>query len=167
MLPSGGELCAAISEQLNCERIRDEQESQRAPLQNYLGVGQPQLIEAMALMEANLEEPISTAELALLVGVSVGIWSVSFRNICRPHRPDFICNYVYSGPSSYYGRQIWHCLRSGWRVGSPIKTISVNVTGIFGTPPGKSAAMSRGCCQTVCHHTCFAMKPPSGGFYGF
>ncbi|MBN3562392.1 GlxA family transcriptional regulator [Aliamphritea spongicola] len=66
----GGELCAAISEQLNCERIRDEQESQRAPLQNYLGVGQPQLIEAMALMEANLEEPISTAELALLVGVS-------------------------------------------------------------------------------------------------
>ena len=66
----GGELCAAISEQLNCERIRDEQDSQRAPLQNYLGVGQPQLIEAMALMEANLEEPISTAELALLVGVS-------------------------------------------------------------------------------------------------
>lgn len=66
----GGELCAAISEQLNCDRIRDQHDKQRLPMQNFLGVGQPQLVEAISLMEANLEEPISTAELALLVGVS-------------------------------------------------------------------------------------------------
>lgn len=66
----GGELCAAISEQLNCDRIRDQHDKQRLPMQNFLGIGQPQLVEAISLMEANLEEPISTAELALLVGVS-------------------------------------------------------------------------------------------------
>jgi transcriptional regulator GlxA family with amidase domain len=66
----GGELCAAISEHLMCERIRDEQDRQRVPLENYLGVSQPKLVETIVLMESNLEEPIATAELAQLLGVS-------------------------------------------------------------------------------------------------
>ena len=63
-------LAAAISEEFLCERIRGRHDRQRIPLRLRLGTSQPKLIEAVALMEANLEEPMSPDELALHVGLS-------------------------------------------------------------------------------------------------
>jgi transcriptional regulator GlxA family with amidase domain len=64
------EFTARISEQFMCDRIRGEDDHQRTPLQLQLGTGQPNLIEAVTLMEANIEEPISIDELSHLVGIS-------------------------------------------------------------------------------------------------
>jgi AraC family transcriptional regulator, glycine betaine-responsive activator len=52
------------------ERIRSGEERQRMPLRLRLGSEQPRLTAAVALMEANLEEPLDVEELARLVGVS-------------------------------------------------------------------------------------------------
>src|SRR3546814_7064368 len=60
----GRELSAAISEMFVYERIRNEQDHQRVPLKHMLGTNQPKLQEIVALMEANLEEPIDLDELA-------------------------------------------------------------------------------------------------------
>lgn len=66
----GGKLSANISEQFICDRIRGRHDRQRTPLQQHLGASQPKLIEAITLMEANIEEPMSIDELSHLVGVS-------------------------------------------------------------------------------------------------
>jgi transcriptional regulator GlxA family with amidase domain len=66
----GSGLAAAISEEFTCERIRGRHDRQRMPLKLRLGTSQPKLIEAVALMEANLEEPMSPDELASHVGLS-------------------------------------------------------------------------------------------------
>ena len=66
----GSKLAAIISEQFMCERIRGTDDRQRIPLQLHLGANQPKLTEAVTLMEANLEEPISLDELSSYVGIS-------------------------------------------------------------------------------------------------
>jgi transcriptional regulator GlxA family with amidase domain len=66
----GRELAAAISEEFICERIRGHNDRQRIPLRLRLGTSQPKLVEAVSLMEANIEEPMSPDELALHVGLS-------------------------------------------------------------------------------------------------
>lgn len=66
----GVDLAAAISEEFICERIRDNRDRQRVPLRLRLGTSQPKLVEAVSLMEANLEEPMSPDELAHHVGLS-------------------------------------------------------------------------------------------------
>ncbi len=66
----GSNLTAHISEQFMCERIRGTEDRQRIPLQLHLGANQPRLTEAVTLMEANLEEPISLDELSRYVGIS-------------------------------------------------------------------------------------------------
>ncbi len=66
----GSELASAVSETCICERIRGRSDRQRIPLRMRLGTSQPKLMKAVALMEANLEEPISLDELAQYVGLS-------------------------------------------------------------------------------------------------
>ena len=66
----GAKLAAHISEQFMCERIRGTEDRQRVPLHLHLGANQPKLTEAVTLMEANLEEPISLDELSNYVGIS-------------------------------------------------------------------------------------------------
>ncbi|BCX66041.1 GlxA family transcriptional regulator [Pseudomonas izuensis] len=66
----GRELSAAISEMFVYERIRNEQDHQRVPLKHVLGTHQPKLQEIVALMEANLEEPIDLDNLAEYVDLS-------------------------------------------------------------------------------------------------
>lgn len=66
----GADLAVGISDQFTCDRIRGRHDRQRMPLQQRLGSRQPKLIEAVSLMEANLEEPMSLDELAGHVGVS-------------------------------------------------------------------------------------------------
>lgn len=66
----GTQLAVAISEEFICERIRGRNDRQRIPLRLHLGTSQPKLMEAVSLMEANLEEPMSLDELAQHVGLS-------------------------------------------------------------------------------------------------
>ena len=63
-------LATAISEAFICERIRGKNDRQRIPLRLSLGTSQPKLVEAVSLMEANLEEPMSLDELARHVNLS-------------------------------------------------------------------------------------------------
>lgn len=66
----GGELAGSVSEELVVERIRDGGERQRIPLRNRLGSSHPKLTQAVMLMEANIEEPLTTDEIATHVCVS-------------------------------------------------------------------------------------------------
>jgi len=60
----GSDLATRISEQFMCERIRDQNDRQRVPLTQRIGASQPKLAEAVSLMEANIEEPMTLDELS-------------------------------------------------------------------------------------------------------
>lgn len=66
----GIELAAGISEEFIHDRIRTVDDHQRDPLKLRIGLGQPKLVDAVSLMEANIEEPIPLDELARYVDVS-------------------------------------------------------------------------------------------------
>ncbi|MEO8858763.1 MAG: GlxA family transcriptional regulator [Burkholderiaceae bacterium] len=66
----GRDVAPLISEQFILDRIRNDQDRQYIPLQARVGLFHENLIEAAALMEANIEEPLSLDEIAALVGVS-------------------------------------------------------------------------------------------------
>ncbi|MDP9107657.1 MAG: helix-turn-helix domain-containing protein, partial [Pseudomonadota bacterium] len=66
----GAALSAQVQEALCIDRVRGSEERQRQALQARFGALQPKLSEAVTLMEANLEEPLGTDELATLVGLS-------------------------------------------------------------------------------------------------
>lgn len=66
----GANVQAEIKEALCIDRVRSQDERQRVALQARFGVLQPKLSEAVTLMEANIEEPLSTDDIAGLVGLS-------------------------------------------------------------------------------------------------
>ncbi|PID60240.1 MAG: AraC family transcriptional regulator [Gammaproteobacteria bacterium] len=66
----GASIASRIAEQFMLERIRDRHEKQKVPLTQRVGAAQPKLAEALALMEANIEEPIGLDELSRHVGLS-------------------------------------------------------------------------------------------------
>jgi len=66
----GRELALAVAEQLMHERIRTDNDRQRMPLRVRLNLGHPKIIEIIALMEDNLEEPLSCVALAKRGAVS-------------------------------------------------------------------------------------------------
>ncbi len=88
----GRELSTAISEMFVYERIRGEQDRQRVPLKHVVGTHQPKLQEVVALMEANLEEPIDLDTLAEYVDLSRRQLERSFQK------------YLHCTPSRYYLR---------------------------------------------------------------
>jgi len=88
----GHELSAAISDMFVYERMRNEQDHQRVPLKHMLGTQQPKLQEIVALMEANLEEPIDLDELAEYVALS------------RRQLERMFQKYLHCSPSRYYLR---------------------------------------------------------------
>eukprot|EP01032_Pedospumella_encystans_P001702 gene1702-1984_t len=61
---------AEVKEALCIDRVRSHEERQRVALQARFGALQPKLSEAVTLMEANIEEPLSTDDIANLVGLS-------------------------------------------------------------------------------------------------
>jgi transcriptional regulator GlxA family with amidase domain len=69
--PGGREIAAQAADLLLCERARGAQERQRVPLRQTLGTSQPKLSQVVAIMEANLEEPLTLDEIARLNEVSV------------------------------------------------------------------------------------------------
>lgn len=66
----GKTLTAGISDQFIVERVRDGKDRQRIPLPARLGGYHKSLTQAAALMEANIEEPLSLEELAQMTEVS-------------------------------------------------------------------------------------------------
>ncbi|WP_256611761.1 GlxA family transcriptional regulator [Vibrio ostreae] len=86
----GHELAASISEMFICDRIRGENDFQRVPLRHVLGTAQPKLVEAITLMEANIEETIELDELAMYVGLS------------RRQLERLFQKYLQCPPSKYY-----------------------------------------------------------------
>ncbi|TFW33790.1 GlxA family transcriptional regulator [Massilia horti] len=86
----GAGVQAQVKELLCVDRVRGAHERQRVALQARFGALQPKLSEAVALMEANIEEPLSTDEIAQLV-------SISRRQLERLFK-----QYLGSLPSRYY-----------------------------------------------------------------
>lgn len=86
----GNELHAQIKEVLCIDRIRPQSDRQRVALQARFGALQPKLSEAVALMEANIEEPLATDDIASLVGISRRQLERQFKQ------------YLGSVPSRYY-----------------------------------------------------------------
>jgi transcriptional regulator GlxA family with amidase domain len=86
----GHELVQEISEQFTCDRVRTEQDPQRAPLKYLIGASQPRLVDAVVLMEANIEEPLSLDEVAHCVGIS------------RRQLERLFNRYLHRTPSRYY-----------------------------------------------------------------
>lgn len=86
----GANLQAQVKEALCVERIRGPAERQRVALQARFGALQPKLSEAVMLMEANIEEPLATDDIANLVGIS------------RRQLERLFKQYLGSLPSRYY-----------------------------------------------------------------
>jgi len=86
----GATVQAQVKETLCIDRVRGPDERQRVALQARFGALQPKLSEAVALMEANIEEPLSTDEIAQLAGVS------------RRQLERLFKQYLGSLPSRYY-----------------------------------------------------------------
>ncbi len=66
----GHDLSAAVAEQFIHTRFADPDRPQRMPLRQRLRISHPKLIDVIAQMEDNLEEPLSREELAASVGLS-------------------------------------------------------------------------------------------------
>ncbi|SDG14431.1 MULTISPECIES: GlxA family transcriptional regulator [unclassified Duganella] len=86
----GASVQASIKESLCIERVRGPEERQRMALQARFGALQPRLSEAVTLMETNIEEPLSTDDIANLVGLS------------RRQLERLFKQYLGSLPSRYY-----------------------------------------------------------------
>jgi len=87
---NGDVLAAAASDLIVHERMRDSSDRQRVPLRQRLGTTRPGLSAAVAIMEANLEDPIRLPELA-------GYVEMSERQLERLFREHLDCT-----PSQYY-----------------------------------------------------------------
>ncbi|MDH3472674.1 MAG: GlxA family transcriptional regulator [Rhodospirillales bacterium] len=66
----GRALAVAVAEQYMHDRIRGDADRQRISLRLRIGASNPRLLEVIALMEENLELPLSGAELARESGMS-------------------------------------------------------------------------------------------------
>ncbi|SHE39697.1 transcriptional regulator, AraC family with amidase-like domain [Modicisalibacter ilicicola DSM 19980] len=86
----GQRLAERVSEHFVCERIRMGDELQHMPLGSRLGHAPQSLLDAVALMESNIEEPLTTHELAAHLGVS------------RRQLERLFKKYLQAVPSRYY-----------------------------------------------------------------
>ncbi|MFY0989707.1 GlxA family transcriptional regulator [Halomonas sp. C05BenzN] len=86
----GSELAERVSEHFVLERVRMGDEPQQVSLRSRLGHAPRSLIEAVTLMEANIEEPLTTHELAAHLGIS------------RRQLERLFKKYLQAVPSRYY-----------------------------------------------------------------
>jgi len=87
----GRALAQEISEQIIVERIRTDQDAQRTPLHHLPGAAHhDKLVDAVALMEANIEEPLTLTEVASYLAVSPRQLERLFQE------------FLHSTPSRYY-----------------------------------------------------------------
>ena len=88
----GEDVASAVSEQFMHERIREGHDNQRLPLQARLRISHPKLIQAIAEMEAYVEEALTRDEIAARVGLSRRQLERLFRR------------YLNTSPARYYLR---------------------------------------------------------------
>ena len=86
----GRRLAAAISEEFLVDHVRGMTDRQRIPLRQQIGTSQPKLTEAVMLMEANIEDPLTPDELS-------GYVKISRRQLERLFR-----SYLNCTPTQYY-----------------------------------------------------------------
>ena len=86
----GNNLAKNISDQLIHERIRLPNDFQRMNLRSRLGVSHPKLLNAVSIMEENLEEPLSQKELAYKSNISLRQLERLFKK------------YISNTPNQYY-----------------------------------------------------------------
>lgn len=86
----GQRLAERVSEHFVCERIRMGDEPQHVPLRSRLGHAPQSLIDAVTLMESNIEEPLTTHELSEHLGIS------------RRQLERLFKKYLQAVPSRYY-----------------------------------------------------------------
>ena len=79
----GHELAALVADSMIHPNIRNGGEPQRMNLQARIGVNHPGLLECIELMEANIEQPLSTIELAELIHISKRQLERLFRRYLR------------------------------------------------------------------------------------
>jgi transcriptional regulator GlxA family with amidase domain len=75
----GHDLSTRVAEEFIHERIRTSDDDQRMPLRLRLDAANPRLLEAVAIMEDNIEQPLSCADIADQVGLSVRQLEKMFR----------------------------------------------------------------------------------------
>lgn len=125
----GHQLVQEISEQFACERVRTEKDTQRAPLQYLIGTSQPKLVDAVSLMEANIEEPLSLDEVAEYVGIS------------RRQLERLFHKYLDCAPSRYYlGLRLYRARLLLLQTSMPIVDIAISCG--FATAPHFSKCYS-------------------------
>ena len=66
----GEEVANTVADQLIYSSIRTDQDTQRLSIPTRIGVRHPKLSQVIQMMEANIEDPISPADLAEEVGMS-------------------------------------------------------------------------------------------------
>ncbi|MCV2865684.1 GlxA family transcriptional regulator [Albidovulum sediminicola] len=66
----GEEVANTVADQLIYSSIRTDQDTQRLSIPTRIGVRHPKLSQVIQMMEANIEDPISPADLAEQVGMS-------------------------------------------------------------------------------------------------
>jgi transcriptional regulator GlxA family with amidase domain len=143
----GVQLAQAVAEQFIYPRIRDEEEDQRAAIQNRYAVASPRLAQVIGIMEATLEEPVPLSELARRVGISV-------RQIERLFKDQ-----VGMGPSVFYLQRRLERARTLLRQTlQPIREVAVECgfgstahfshayKKAFGIPPTQERANARDAC---------------------
>ena len=118
----GWELATDIAEEFLVERIRGRNDRQRLPLRLQLGASQPKLAEAVAFMEANIEELISLDEIASHVGLS------------RRQLERLFQKYLNCVPTRYYMRlRLMHARQLLLQTSMPIVDIAF-ASGFVSTP---------------------------------
>lgn len=66
----GEDIANSVADQLIYSTIRTDQDTQRLSIPTRIGVRHPKLSQVIQMMEGNIEDPMSPAELAELVGMS-------------------------------------------------------------------------------------------------
>ncbi|MCP3675777.1 MAG: GlxA family transcriptional regulator [Gammaproteobacteria bacterium] len=89
-LQYGRDIAASIIESFVVGQVRSMSDRQRIPLRQQIGTAQPKLIEAVKLMESNIEELLKPSEIAKLVGIS------------RRQLERLFNNHLDSTPTRYY-----------------------------------------------------------------
>ena len=118
----GWDLATEIAEEFLLERIRGRNDRQRLPLRLQLGASQPKLAEAVAYMEANIEELISLDEIASHVGLS------------RRQLERLFQKYLHCVPTRYYMRlRLMHARQLLLQTSMPIVDIAF-ASGFVSTP---------------------------------
>lgn len=118
----GWDLATEVAEEFLVERIRGRNDRQRLPLRLQLGASQPKLAEAVAFMEANIEQLISLDEIASHIGLS------------RRQLERLFQKHLHCVPTRYYMRlRLMHARQLLLQTGMPIVDIAY-ASGFVSTP---------------------------------